>query len=285
MRRIWGIFLLMSILLTACTGGGGAVSARGESSVAGTEGTAADTEVSSPEEVTGGASEDAPDEPHVLRPAIMVDGVLYYDTGYNSSLLRCGNLDGEVSGTVPATEFPTKDGQVNFEGAEGWQIGFEEGTVDVFMDNRFRIFASEGTYAKEEIPAGVGCMMGTVMSIRGDGYFVFRPTSVPEAFSHFATEREELPPEALLQLDSEREYLVPVSAMENDPAFPVKEGEVNWSLVADGVVMVYCDTFVKEGDPLVLENVYHVFRVGSSPMLHAGNPIQRKLDEMLSGLV
>ena len=270
MRRFWGMFLLMSILLTACTGGGGAVSARGESSVAGTEGTAADTEVSSPEEVTGGASEDAPDEPHVLKPAIMVDGVLYYDTGYNSSLLRCGNLDGEVSGTVSATEFPTKDGQVNFEGAEGWQIGFEEGTVDVFMDNRFRIFASEGTYAKEEIPAGVGCMMGTVMSIRGDGYFVFRPTSISEQFLHF---------------DSEREYLVPVSAMENDPAFPIKEGEVNWSLVADGVVMVYCDTFVKEGDPLVLENVYHVFRVGSSPMLHAGNHIQRKLDEMLSGLV
>ena len=266
--RFCSVFLLISVLLAACTGKGTAASTQEE--------TSADTQVTESSSAgdfgTTGVEltedEDEP-EPFDKHQAIMVGGVLYIDTGYNSSVAGCGVMDGNIEGTVAGTEYPTKDNQTNFTGATGWQVGYEPGTVHVYMNDRARIFAAEGTYAKEDIPAAVGCMMGTVVSIRGDGYFVFRPISIPEAFSHLAPDGE---------------YLVPVSAMENDPAFPVKDGEVNWSLVADGVVMVYCDTVTSEANPPALENVYHVFRVGSSPMLHAGNPTQRKLDEMLSGL-
>ncbi|MBR0093143.1 MAG: hypothetical protein IJP92_15755 [Lachnospiraceae bacterium] len=44
------------------------------------------------------------------------------------------------------------------------------------------------------------------------------------------------------------------------PAFPKKEGVVNWSLVEGGVVLVYCDALVQEVYLPVIENVYHVFR-------------------------
>ena len=266
--RLWGTFLMMSVLLAACSGGGTAASVQEETSAdtqaAGSG--SADDSATTQEEVA--EDEDEP-EPFDKRQAIMADGVLYIDTGYNSSVVGCGVMDGNIEGTVPGTEYPVKDNHTNFEGATGWQVGYEPGTVHVYMNDRARIFAAEGTYAKEQIPAAVGNMMGTVVSIRGDGYFVFRPTSMPEAFSHLAPDGE---------------YLVPVSAMENDPAFPAKDGEVNWSLVAGGVVMVYCDTVTAEANPPALENVYHVFRVGSSPVLHAGNPIQRKLDELLAGL-
>lgn len=236
--RIWSIILLLGVLLTACSGRGSEASAQ--------EGTSAAEEESS----TPGTGTSEKEEEEAMIPAIMVNGTLYFDTGYNSSVGRCGVLDGEISGTVPATQLPAEDNQTNFEGADGWQMGFEAGTIDVYMNSRFRIFAAEGTFAEGEIPAGVGNMMGVITSIRGDGYFGFRPTSVPEAFSHMGTEEE---------------YLVPVSAMEDDPAFPKKEGEVNWSLVEGGVVLVYCDSLVQEVSPPVIENVYHVFRMGSSP--------------------
>ncbi|MBR0172341.1 MAG: hypothetical protein IJQ21_06080 [Lachnospiraceae bacterium] len=263
------MLLLLGTLLTACSGRGSEASAQEDTSAAGEESSASGEGLSKSMRTAPdtGAFEAAAEE--AMTPAIMVDGTLYFDTGYNSSVGRCGVLDGEISGTVPATQLPVEDNQTNFEGAEGWQMGFEAGTIDVYMNNRFRIFAAEGTFAEGEIPAGVGNMMGVITSIRGDGYFGFRPTSVPEAFSHMGTEEE---------------YLVPVSAMEDDPAFPKKEGEVNWSLVEGGVVLVYCDSLVQEVSPPVIENVYHVFRMGSSPAQIVGTQDKVKLDDLLRGL-
>ena len=51
---------------------------------------------------------------------------------------------------------PTQDGQTNFADATGWQLGYEPGTVHVYVNDRARIFAAEGVYAREQIPAAVG---------------------------------------------------------------------------------------------------------------------------------
>ena len=280
-NRTGCLLLLAGALLAACSGRGseasvqedtsateeaGSASGEGSSEAMRTAPDTGSSEAGSTAPVAG-ASESG--EEQEMTRAIMVDGVLYFDTGYNSSVGRCGVMDGDVSETVPATQLPVKDNQANFDGAEGWQRGFEEGTIDVYMNSRFRIFAAEGTFAEGEIPAGVGSMTGVITSIRGDGYFGFRPMTVPEAFSH---------------MGKEAEYLVPVSAMEDDPAFPEKEGEVNWSLVEGGVVLVYCDALVQEVYPPVIENVYHVFRMGSSPVQMAGTQDKVKLDDLLSGL-
>ena len=68
--------------------------------------------------------------------AVMTGGVLYYDTGRESSVTgRCGNLDGEITSRCAADALPEKDGECNFTGADGWQRGPEEGTVEVHMDD------------------------------------------------------------------------------------------------------------------------------------------------------
>ena len=37
-------------------------------------------------------------------PCVMVDGILYQDTGFVDSMVRCGNMDGEIDSAVDATE-------------------------------------------------------------------------------------------------------------------------------------------------------------------------------------
>ena len=57
-------------------------------------------------------------------------------TGRESSVTgRCGNLDGEITSRCAADALPEKDGECNFTGADGWQRGPEEGTVEVHMDD------------------------------------------------------------------------------------------------------------------------------------------------------
>lgn len=76
--------------------------------------------------------EDASETPR----AVMTGGALYYDTGRESSVTgRCGNLDGEITSRCAADALPEKDGECNFTGADGWQRGPEEGTVEVHMDD------------------------------------------------------------------------------------------------------------------------------------------------------
>lgn len=76
-----------------------------------------------------------------LIPMVMVDGVLYYDSGYNSTVEgRCGVMDGEITSTVEGWETPTENDQSNFGAGYGYQIGFEEGTIEVSMNGEFRVF-------------------------------------------------------------------------------------------------------------------------------------------------
>ena len=80
---------------------------------------------------------DTPDTaPAEVPRAVMADGVLYCDAGRESSVTgRCGNLDGEITARCAADALPQKDGECNFTGADGWQRGPEEGTVEVHMDD------------------------------------------------------------------------------------------------------------------------------------------------------
>ena len=64
----------------------------------------------------------------------MVDGTLYLDTGYVSSLMRCGMLDGNIEKVDECTEMTDEDGEAIFS-AEGWQVSFEEDALDVRIGN------------------------------------------------------------------------------------------------------------------------------------------------------
>ena len=47
-------------------------------------------------------------------PCVMVDGVIYKDTGYVASMPCCGTMDGEIVSTVAGTELPSENNQSNF---------------------------------------------------------------------------------------------------------------------------------------------------------------------------
>lgn len=121
-------------------------------------------------------SEEKPPQYSLPRRAIMVDGTLYLDTGYVSSLMRCGNLDGTIERVIEATEIPDENGEANFS-AEGWQGGFEKGTLDVLIDNEFCIFAEDGY-----IPEGVMQFTATVDEVTDDNCVIVKTDTPPERF-------------------------------------------------------------------------------------------------------
>ena len=76
-------------------------------------------------------------------PMVMVDGVLYLDTGEESSLaVRCGMMDGEITSTVDASETPTENNQSNFGSGYGYQYG-EETTIEIYMNEKWWVFRAE----------------------------------------------------------------------------------------------------------------------------------------------
>lgn len=79
---------------------------------------------------------------HDRIPSVMVDGVLYLDTGRVSDALRCGVMDGEITSTVDSSEVPTEDNQSNFGTGFGYQYG-PEGTIEVYINEKWCIFATE----------------------------------------------------------------------------------------------------------------------------------------------
>ena len=66
-------------------------------------------------------------------PMVFVEGALYVSTGQVSDVEgRCGNMDGAITATVPATEIPTREGESNFGTDYTYQIG-PDGTIEIPM--------------------------------------------------------------------------------------------------------------------------------------------------------
>lgn len=80
---------------------------------------------------------------YAVIPMVKIDGEYYYSTGKKSDALRCGVMDGEITSSVESTEKPTEDNQSNF-GCYGYQLGAEEGTIEVNIDDEWVIFEKRG---------------------------------------------------------------------------------------------------------------------------------------------
>jgi hypothetical protein len=69
-------------------------------------------------------------------PAVMVDGVLYFDTGKKREVLgKCGNFDGEITSQCDQSQLPEMDNQSNFGIGYGYQIGASEGSIELKLDD------------------------------------------------------------------------------------------------------------------------------------------------------
>lgn len=81
---------------------------------------------------------------------VMINGELYLDTGYtNTDIRKCGTPDGEITSSVEGWEKPTENDQSNFGTGYGYQYGSTEGTVEIFMNDNWCVFAVE---ANDDLP-------------------------------------------------------------------------------------------------------------------------------------
>ena len=89
-----------------------------------------------------------------LIPMVMVNGTLYLDTGHESKIeARCGVMDGEITSQVDGSKQPTADDQSNFGTGYGYQYGTTEGTIELFMNGKWWIFATEEARQKIQFPS------------------------------------------------------------------------------------------------------------------------------------
>ena len=89
-----------------------------------------------------------------LIPMVMVNGTLYLDTGQESKIeARCGVMDGEITSQVDGSKQPTVDDQSNFGTGYGYQYGTTEGTIELFMNGKWWIFATEEARQKIQFPS------------------------------------------------------------------------------------------------------------------------------------
>ena len=75
----------------------------------------------------------------------MVNGVVYYDTGYKGSLNgRCVAVDGQITSECSSSEVLTEDDQSNFGKGYDYQYGSVEGTIEIQMtDGNWYVFATK----------------------------------------------------------------------------------------------------------------------------------------------
>ena len=143
-----------------------------------------------------------------MIPAVMVNDVIYYDTGIKDTAFgRCGTMDGNIDSMCDTNEMPNKNGQSNFDKDLGYQYGPIEGTIEVLMDGNFYIFEAENIKPENKVSQFVA----KVTEVR-NGSFVVSPV------------------EGSKELKSSDVFTIPVSNM-NSSVEPV---------VGDELIIVYC---------------------------------------------
>ena len=74
--------------------------------------------------------------------AVMLEGVVYYDTCAISDTDPSAAPDGTITSAVDDQSFPTEDGQSNFGTGYAYRYGSADGTVEVLIDGVGWIFAA-----------------------------------------------------------------------------------------------------------------------------------------------
>lgn len=113
-------------------------------------------------------------EPAELPQLVLVNGILYENTGRESDIdARCGTMDGAIESAVESWQEPTEERQSNFgTGYEFQYVTNEE--IDVVIDGKWMIFRST-----EPFPARYFCTSATPEEepsclILENGWFEFR---------------------------------------------------------------------------------------------------------------
>ena len=89
-------------------------------------------------------AEDSAESGIAITPAhaVMLGGVVYYDTATASDTDPSAAPDGTITSAVDDQSFPAEDGQSNFGTGYAYRYGSADGTVEVLIDGVWWIFAA-----------------------------------------------------------------------------------------------------------------------------------------------
>ncbi len=169
-------------------------------------------------------------------PSIMIDGVLYQDTGYVSSAIGCGTMDGEITSSVEGSELPAENNQSNFGAGYSWQRS-SEGQIIVAIDARNEIFRDPNHDFAFDMPEEVLNFRAEVKELRGNGQLLVEYIDAPEMFMK--------PIESVC--------VIPIDNLQNE----VQVGDT---------VRVWFDGLVQEIFPPILPNVYRIVKEEVEPV-------------------
>ena len=172
-------------------------------------------------------------------PTVMVDGVLYESTGYISSAIGCGNMDGKITSTVEGNEAPTKNDQSNFGTGYEYQRS-SEGQIIVVMDAMKVIFRDPKHYFASDMPEEVLNFNAEVLEVR-DGSLLVSFISAPDLF---------MPP------------VTGQCVVRTNPEIMKEDAAVG------DTIRVWFDGLVQEIYPPILPNVYRVVKEEQEPAEH-----------------
>ena len=163
-------------------------------------------------------------------PCVMVDGILYQDTGFVDSMVGCGNMDGEIDSAVDATELPSENNQSNFGTGMSYQRS-SEGQLIVYVDGEPRIFRDINS----------------------------TDTSIPEEVLHFTAEVKEVNDGSLLvTYISTAEGFLELSAGD----YVISKDNLQDEVQVGDTVEVWTDGTIQETYPAQLGLVYRIEKVG-----------------------
>lgn len=228
MKKIFKMVTALVMVLSLASGCGDTESSNTESAgdVSASEKaavfTATITEVEDETEKTAGDSD--------YPACVMVDGIIYKDTGYIDSMLKCGNMDGEITSYVD--KLPSENNQSNFGTGYGYQRSVE-GQVVVFIDDECRIFR-DIEIDDDSIPEQVKNFNAEVKEVRDDGTLLVSYVSMPEGFASM----------------SEGDYIVSADNLRGE----VSKGDI---------VTIWFNGSVRETDPAQIGVVYRIEKAGN----------------------
>gem|GEM_PF-1134303 len=170
-------------------------------------------------------------------PSVMIKGTLYQDTGYISSAVGCGTMDGEITSTVDRAELPTRDGQSNFGTGYKYQIS-SKGQMIVVVDANWKIFRDSKHSFTSDIPVEVLNFRAKVVEDRGKGNYLVSVIDVPDMFA----------------FPAEKAYVILTN-----------EKNLKEEIAVGDTVRVWFDSLVQEIYPPILPNVYRVVKEEQEP--------------------
>lgn len=158
---------------------------------------------------------------------VMVNDVVYKNTGYVCSAVGCGTMDGKISTSVNSSETPTENDQSNFGSGYDYQYS-SEGQIIVDIDGERLIFRDSKS-TDTSIPSEVANFTATIKEVRNDGHLLVAFVEMDDMFKSL----------------SEGDYVVDSTTLESE----FSEGDT---------VRVWFDGSVEEVLPAILPNVYKV---------------------------